>query len=95
MPSAWFRPLVHNAAPPSLHGVREGPFPASTLIWDAPTPVRPSRRASFFAWRYHPCVRFAPSGRDARPWAPGSWYSGSRAGNVGGDERVSQVPGNP
>jgi hypothetical protein len=24
MPSAWFRPLVHNAAPPSLHGVREG-----------------------------------------------------------------------
>ena len=24
MPSAWFRLLVHNAAPPSLHGVREG-----------------------------------------------------------------------
>src|SRR5262249_47023906 len=27
MPSAWFRPPVHNAVPPSLHGVREGPFP--------------------------------------------------------------------
>ena len=27
MPSAWFRLPVHNAAPPSLHGVREGPFP--------------------------------------------------------------------
>src|SRR5436305_2461790 len=27
MPSAWFWPLVHNAAPPWLHGVREGPFP--------------------------------------------------------------------
>ena len=27
MPSAWFWLLVHNAAPPSLHGVREGPFP--------------------------------------------------------------------
>jgi len=27
MPSARFRHLVHNAAPPSLHRVREGPFP--------------------------------------------------------------------
>ena len=26
MPSAWFPLRVHNAAPPSLHGVREGPF---------------------------------------------------------------------
>jgi hypothetical protein len=26
MPSAWFRPPVHNAVPPSLHGVREGPL---------------------------------------------------------------------
>jgi hypothetical protein len=48
-----------------------------------------------FAWRYHRCVLFAPSGRDVRPWAPGSCSSGSRAGNVGGDGRVSQVPGQP
>ena len=27
------------------------------------------------------CVLFAPSGRNVRPWAPGSCYSGSRAGN--------------
>ena len=27
MPSTWFRLPVHNAASPSLHGVREGPFP--------------------------------------------------------------------
>ena len=27
MPSAWFRRLVHNAAPPSLHRVREASFP--------------------------------------------------------------------
>jgi hypothetical protein len=27
MPSAWFRPPVHNAAPPSLPGVLEGQFP--------------------------------------------------------------------
>jgi DNA-binding transcriptional ArsR family regulator len=27
MPSAWFRPPVHNAAPPSLTGVLEGQFP--------------------------------------------------------------------
>ncbi len=26
MPSAWFRPPVHNAAPPSLPGVLEGQF---------------------------------------------------------------------
>ncbi len=27
MPSAWFRPPVHNAVPPSLPGVLEGQFP--------------------------------------------------------------------
>jgi len=40
-----------------------------------------SPRFVAFAWRYHRCVLFAPSGRDVRPWAPGSCYSGSRAGN--------------
>src|SRR3954463_7115605 len=56
-------------------------------------PVSP--RFVAFAWRYHPCALFAPVGLDARPWAPGSWCSGSRAGIVGGDGRVSQVPGDP
>ena len=27
MSSAWFQTPVHDAAPPSRHGVREGPFP--------------------------------------------------------------------
>jgi len=54
-----------------------------------------SPRFVAFAWRYHPCALFAPVGRDARPWAPGSWCSGSRAGIVGGDGRASQVPGRP
>ena len=30
-----------------------------------------SPRFVAFAWRYHPCVLFAPSGRDAQPWARG------------------------
>ena len=47
MSSAWFQLPVHNAAPPSLHGVRKGRSPASPLLWDAATPCRPSRRASF------------------------------------------------
>ena len=54
-----------------------------------------SPRFVAFAWRYHPRALFAPVGRDARPWAPGSWCSGSRAGIVGGDGRASQVPGRP
>src|SRR3954451_21297447 len=54
-----------------------------------------SPRFVAFAWRYHPCAWFAPIGRGARPWAPGSWCSGSRAGIVGGNGRVSQVPGRP
>jgi hypothetical protein len=54
-----------------------------------------SPRFVAFAGRYHPCAWFAPSGRGARPWAPGSWCSGSRAGIVGGNGRVSQVPGRP
>ena len=33
MPSAWFRRLVHNAAPPSLHGVREDPFRRSLWLY--------------------------------------------------------------
>ena len=59
MPSAWFRPLVHNAASPSLHGVREGPFPrsdATTRPSDSRTPF--SVHFVVFANRYD---RFRPS----------------------------------
>jgi len=91
MPSTWFRSLVHNAAPPSLHRVREGPFPRFHANMGR-SDSRPSLSSGFvIAWRHHPCVRFAPSGRDARPWAPGSWYSGSRAGEC--RSRRTGLPG--
>ena len=54
MPSAWFRLPVHNAAPPSLHGVREGPFPrfnATMGCSDSLPSISP--RFVSFAWRYH------------------------------------------
>ena len=58
MPSAWFRLRVHNAASPSLHGVREGPFPrfiATTGYCDSLSSISPHFVS--FAWRYH---RFVP-----------------------------------
>ena len=57
-------------------------------------PVSP--RFVAFAWRYHRGAgALLPATADARSWAPGSWCSGSRAGIIGGDGRVSQVPGDP
>ena len=70
MPSAWFRPSVYNAAPPSLHGVREGPFPrfhATMRRCDSLTSISPHFVA--FAWRYHRCVpRSSPTAQDTEPW---------------------------
>ncbi len=89
-------PKSPDAASPSLHRVQEGLFPRfddKRRCSESLPPVSP--RFVAFAWRYHPRDWFAPSGRDAQPWAPGSWCSGSRAGIVGGDGRVSQVPGRP
>src|SRR5271167_4320737 len=45
--SAWFQLPVHNAAPPSLHGVRKGRSPASSLLWSTATSCPSSRGASF------------------------------------------------
>ena len=36
----------HDMASPSLHGVPRDGSPASAILWDAPTPRRPSRPAS-------------------------------------------------
>ena len=60
---------------------------------DSLPPVSPHFVA--FVWRYHPCalIRSHRPGRAAG--GTGSWYSGSRAGNVGGNGRVSQVPERP
>ena len=69
MPSAWCRPLVHNAAPPLLHGVREGPFPrfdATMRCCDSLPPVSPCFVS--FAWRYHRCVPgSSPTAQDTGP----------------------------
>ena len=73
MSSAWFRPSGRGAAPPSLHGVREGPFPrfiATTKRSGSRPPISPHFVA--FAWRYHPCVLFAPSD-PMQGRGPGSW----------------------
>ena len=80
MPSAWFRPLVHNAVPPSLHGVREGPFPRFDTTMgrcDSLTPISPHFVA--FAWRYHRCVPCSsPSAPDAAVDQPGVGKPGLR-----------------
>jgi hypothetical protein len=64
MPSARFRLPVHNAAPPSLQWVREGPFPSFDATMGCSDSL-PFLSPPFvaFGWRYHPCAVFAPSGR--------------------------------
>ena len=64
MPSAWFRLPVHNAAPPSLQWVREGPFPSFDATMGRSDSL-PFLSPPFVAFgrRYHPCAVFAPSGR--------------------------------
>jgi hypothetical protein len=54
MPSAWFRPPVHNAAPPSLPGVLEGQFPrfSATMRRCDSLPFISPHFVSF-VWRYH------------------------------------------
>src|SRR5208282_2544907 len=67
MSSAWFQLPVHNAAPPSLHGVRKGRSPASLLLWGTATPCRPSRRASF------PSLGDTTVSSVVRPRRPRTW----------------------
>ena len=52
---------VHDAAPPSLPGVREGSFPrfiATMRYCDSLPPISPHFVS--FAWRYHRCDRCSP-----------------------------------
>jgi hypothetical protein len=73
MPSAWFRPPVHNAVPPSLHGVREGPFPRfGTTMRHFDSLASFSPRFVSFAGRYHRCVPCSsPSAQDLAGDQPG------------------------
>src|SRR6516162_4138841 len=53
-------------ASPSLHGVPRGGSPASAILWDAPTPRRPSQPASISSR----ADTIAPPGvRSPRWWA--------------------------
>ena len=74
MPSVWFWLPGHGAAPPSLHGVREGPFPrfvASMRRSDSLPSLSPHFVS--FAWRYR---RFVPgSSPQARDGSRGSTWS--------------------
>jgi hypothetical protein len=64
----------HDTASPSLGEVPRDGSPASSVLWDAPTPQGPSRRASLPSLGDTiVCVGFAPGDRDARSWASGSY----------------------
>ena len=67
----------HDMASPSLHGVPRDGSPASTILWDAPTPRRPSRPVRILHEPIPPCRPwFAPLGR-GRPTG-GQGVVGSR-----------------
>ena len=97
MPSAWFRLSVHDPAPPSLHGVREGPFPRFDTTMrrcDSLTSVSP--RFVSFAWRYHRRVpRSSPTAQDTGPRIVLELVSRVSGRPFDGDGRASQVPGEP
>ncbi len=97
MPSAWFRPPVHNAAPPSLPGVLEGQFPrfsATMRRCDSLPLISPHFVA--FSWRYHRCVTCSSqSAQDLAVDQSGVGKPVAPAGSDDGGGRVSQVPGEP
>ena len=90
-------PTVHETLSPSLRRVPRVSSPGSTVLWDAPTPCRPSRRTSLPSLgdtTVASPVRLPPAGTRAVD-QPGVGNPGLRAGSDGGDGRVSQVPERP
>ncbi len=75
--------------------------PAAAVLWDAPTPCRPSRRASLPSLGgTTPATTFSwtglwplPTGRVADPTDQGFAVPVAPSGSRCGDDRVSQVPG--
>src|SRR5208283_4289678 len=63
----------HDMTSPSLHGVPRDGSPASAILWDAPTPRRPSRPVRVL---HEPIPSFSPVVCSPRSWAshrgPGS-----------------------
>jgi hypothetical protein len=97
MSSAWFRRLVHNAAPPSLHGVREGPFPRfHTTMGRCDSLPSFSPRFVSFAGRYHrsvPCS--SPAAQDKAADQPGVGKPDLPPAMTMETTRSPKFPGNP
>jgi hypothetical protein len=65
-----FQQAVHETASPSLARVPQVGSPGSTVLWDTPTPCRPSRRTSFpsLGDTIVASVVRPPPAPDAGPW---------------------------
>src|SRR3990172_4797425 len=88
----------HPTAFPFLHRVSlRKNSPASTVLWNATTPHRPSRRTSFsFACRYHSHTDVSlPTAVRGTPWAGGLVAAAPRAAHSDGNDRASHVRGEP
>src|SRR5208337_3734850 len=83
-------------ASPSLHGVPRDGSPASAILWDAPTPRRPSRPVRIL---HEPLPSCRPWFAPPRSWAshrgPGSCRFRSPIRIDDGNVGVSQVPWKP
>ncbi len=97
MSSAWFQPPVHDAAPPSLHGVREGPFPRFfTTMGHCDSLSSISPRFVSFAWRYHRCVPCSsPAAQDLAGDQPGVFNPVLQPAVTMETARSPKFPGNP
>src|SRR5208337_1363565 len=83
-------------ASPSLHGVPRDGSPASAILWDAPTPRRPSRPVRFLHEPIPSCRPwFAPLGRGRPTGGQGVVGSGLPIRIDDGNVGVSQVPWKP
>ena len=80
----------------SLHGVPRDGSPASTILWDAPTPRRPSRPVRILHEPIPSCRPwFAPLGRGRPTGGQGVVGSGLPIRIDDGNVGVSQVPWKP
>ena len=86
----------HDMASPYLHGVLRDGSPASSILWDAPTPRRPSRPVRILHEPIPPCRPwFAPLGRGRPTGGQGVVGSGLPIRIDDGNVGVSQVPWKP
>ena len=94
-PSSFPSMVPRPGAPFPPRDTLGGGSPASAVLRGAPTPGRPSRRASFpsLGGTTFPAPLFAPTHAGAAHVGLGLLSAGSPPALWGGDDRVSQVPG--